>query len=441
MKTRLSALSLRGLAAGVAALLLAGAGAATAAPAHAASPSIDMPYPVPVSDLADGIPVTVNTDPNAEVDVKQISGMLRGPSITLPIKDVDRFDGKADASGKYTFTLKPSDEFIDTFKPERSTTLGKFEPNDALIVQLSTAKKNTSKVTVVTYDAGQIDGPETATVAEAKAGMEFSVKDGPAEGYSYAPSAALGDKPIDEVAPAKVGPEEKFTVTAPDSVAVGDEITVSVETNKDSNQQPDMLPVKAHTVRIVEEPTEDPTEVPTDDPTEVPTDDPTQKPTDDPSTPAERTLTVDPERISPADFVKDGAVTITATGCEPGSEAKLTVTPKNDTIGTHVDTAKAGDDGAVSFSVFGDNPAAVKSYIGDYDVVVSCAGGDDLTGSFTVGEGGKDDGGKGGNDKDKDDGKPGDRLPRTGAELTAAGAGLALLAVGAAGVMLTRRRS
>ena len=33
------------------------------------------------------------------------------------------------------------------------------------------------------------------------------------------------------------------------------------------------------------------------------------------------------------------------------------------------------------------------------------------------------------------------RLPHTGSELTAAGAGLALLAIGTAGIMLTRRRS
>ena len=50
---------------------------------------------------------------------------------------------------------------------------------------------------------------------------------------------------------------------------------------------------------------------------------------------------------------------------------------------------------------------------------------------------GKDDNGKNGDDK-RDDRS---RLPRTGSELTAAGAGLALLAIGTAGIMLTRRRS
>ncbi|MCT1873326.1 LPXTG cell wall anchor domain-containing protein [Brevibacterium luteolum] len=449
MKTLLSALSLRGLAAGAAALLAAGAGVAVAAPAQAADVTVDMPYPIPVSELADGIPVTVTTDPGAEVDVRSVNAMFNG-GYTLPIEDVDRFNGAADESGEYSFTLAADDAFVSSFKPERNATVGELQPNEAVVVQVSSASKSTSKTTVVTYDAGHIAGPETATVAEAQAGLAFSVQEGPAEGYSYSPAAALGDEPITDVAPESVGPAEEFTVTAPDSVAVGDEITVSAETVKGSNRLPDTLPVTRHTVRIVEEPTEDPTEDPTDDPTVDPTDDPTVDPTDDPSTPAERELIVDPEKIAAADFVKADAVTIVATGCEPGKDAELTVTPESENIGTHVDTATADADGTVPFTVFGDNPKAAESYIGAYDVVVACPGGDDLTGAFTVTAGdGSDDDGSGGDDKGKDDnGKNGDdkrddrsRLPRTGSEFTAAGAGLALLAIGTAGIMLTRRRS
>lgn len=453
MKTLLSALSLRGLAAGAAALLAAGAGVAVAAPAQAADVTVDMPYPIPVSELADGIPVTVTTDPGAEVDVRSVNAMFNG-GYTLPIEDVDRFDGAADESGEYSFTLAADDAFVSSFKPERNATVGELQPDEAVVVQVSSASKSTSKTTVVTYDAGHIAGPETATVAEAQAGLAFSVQEGPAEGYSYSPAAALGDEPIADVAPESVGPAEEFTVTAPDSVAVGDEITVSAETVKGSNRLPDTLPVTRHTVRIVEEPTEEPTDDPTTDPTDAPTteptDDPTAEPTDDPSTPAERELSVDPERIAAADFIKESAVTIVATGCEPGTDAELTVTPENENIGAHVDTATADADGTVAFTVFGDNPEAAESYIGAYDVTVSCPGGDDLRGAFTVTAGDvSDDDGSGGDDQSKDDnGKNGDdkrddrsRLPRTGSEFTAAGAGLALLAIGTAGIMLTRRRS
>lgn len=465
MKTLLSALSLRGLAAGPAALLAAGAGVAVAAPAQAADVTVGMPYPIPVSELADGIPVTVTTDPGAEVDVRSVNAMFNA-GYTLPIEDVDRFNGAADESGNYSFTLAADDAFVSSFRPERNATVSELQPDDAVVVQVSSAGKGASKTTVVTYDEGHIAGPETATVAEAQAGLAFSVQEGPAEGYSYSPAAALGDEPIADVAPESVGPAEEFTVTAPDSVAAGDEITVSAETVKDTNRLPDMRPVAPHTVRIVEEPTEDPTADPTDDPTVDPTDDPTTDPTedptvdptddpttdptDDPSTPAERELSVDPEKIAAADFVKEDAVTIVATGCEPGKDAELTVTPESENIGTHVDTAAADADGTVAFTVFGDNPEAAESYIGAYDVVVACPGGDDLTGAFTVTAGdGSDDDGSGGDDKGKDDkGKNGDdkrddrsRLPRTGSELTAAGAGLALLAIGTAGIVLTRRRS
>lgn len=453
MKTLLSALSLRGLAAGAAALLAAGAGVAVAAPAQAADVTVDMPYPIPVSELADGIPVTVTTEPGAEVDVRSVNAMFNG-GYTLPIEDVDRFDGAADESGEYSFALAADDAFVSSFKPERNATVSELQPDEAVVVQVSSASKSTSKTTVVTYDAGHIAGPETATVAEAQAGLAFSVQEGPAEGYSYSPAAALGDEPIADVAPESVGPAEEFTVTAPDSVAVGDKITVSAETVKGSNRLPNTLPVTRHTVRIVEEPTEDPTgdptTDPTDDPTVDPTDDPTVDPTDDPSTPAERELSVDPEKIAAADFVKADAVTIVATGCEPGKDAELAVTPESENIGTHVDTATADADGTAAFTVFGDNPEAAESYIGAYDVIVSCPGGDDLTGAFTVTAGDvSDDDGSGGDDKGKDDnGKNGDdkrddrsRLPRTGSEFTAAGAGLALLAIGTAGIMLTRRRS
>ncbi|MCT1690930.1 LPXTG cell wall anchor domain-containing protein [Brevibacterium sp. p3-SID960] len=79
-----------------------------------------------------------------------------------------------------------------------------------------------------------------------------------------------------------------------------------------------------------------------------------------------------------------------------------------------------------------------NAYIGDYDVTVSCDGGDDLTGTFTVTEaGGKDDDGKGGDDK-KDDNKD---LPRTGSEaLGSLGAAAALIAGGAGLYVLARRR-
>lgn len=184
-----------------------------------------------------------------------------------------------------------------------------------------------------------------------------------------------------------------------------------------------------------EEPTQDPTEEPTQDPTEEPTQDPTEDPSDDP---AERALSIDPENIKATDFVKKDAVTIAASGCTPGTEANLEVKPRGSNVTGHTDTATVDEDGNVGFSVYGENADMPNAYIGDYDVTVSCDGGDDLTGTFTVTEaGGKDDDGKGGDDK-KDDNKD---LPRTGSEaLGSLGAAAALIAGGAGLYVLARRR-
>ncbi|WP_286956508.1 S1 family peptidase [Brevibacterium sp. UBA7493] len=185
--------------------------------------------------------------------------------------------------------------------------------------------------------------------------------------------------------------------------------------------------------------TDDPTTDPTDDPTatEDPSDDPTA--TDEPSDdPVKRALAIDPENIKATDFVKKDAVEILATGCTPGTEASLEVKPRGSNVTGHTDTATVDEDGNVGFSVYGENADMPNAYIGDYDVTVSCDGGDDLTGTFTVTEaGGKDDDGKGGDDK-KDDNKD---LPRTGSEaLGSLGAAAALIAGGTGLYVLARRR-
>ncbi|MCX0276819.1 LPXTG cell wall anchor domain-containing protein [Nocardia zapadnayensis] len=147
-----------------------------------------------------------------------------------------------------------------------------------------------------------------------------------------------------------------------------------------------------------------------------------------------RSLAIDPERISAADFVKEQAVSITATGCTPGTAATLTVTPSGSSgVTGHTDTQTVGKDGTVTFGVRGINADAPHVYVGTYDVRVACEGGEDLTGEFVVGDpsrGGSDDSGH-------DDGRS---LPRTGTELSGLAAGAALLVIGGASLLVTRRR-
>ncbi|QCP04225.1 LPXTG cell wall anchor domain-containing protein [Brevibacterium sp. CS2] len=147
-----------------------------------------------------------------------------------------------------------------------------------------------------------------------------------------------------------------------------------------------------------------------------------------------RSLAIDPERISAADFVKEQAVSITATGCTPGTAATLTVTPSGSSgVTGHTDTQTVGEDGTVTFGVRGINADAPHVYAGTYEVRVACEGGEDLTGEFVVG-----DPGHGGSDETgHDDGRT---LPRTGTELSGLAAGAALLVIGGASLLITRRR-
>lgn len=175
------------------------------------------------------------------------------------------------------------------------------------------------------------------------------------------------------------------------------------------------------------------------------TEDETEEPK--PTTPAaEAALTVSPETIEAADFVKENkGVTLAVENCEPGSDVHYVVTPKgNSNVTAYDNTVKADDEGNASVNVYGTSANDASAYLGDYDVTVTC-GDDEMTGAFTVGDdanaGGSDgnEDGNGGND-DGDNGNGGGELPRTGTELTGLVGGAALLLIGGAAVTMTMRR-
>ncbi|WP_166974245.1 LPXTG cell wall anchor domain-containing protein [Brevibacterium atlanticum] len=174
----------------------------------------------------------------------------------------------------------------------------------------------------------------------------------------------------------------------------------------------------------------------------------TEDETEEPTTPAaEAKLTVSPETVSPADFVKkDKGVTLAVENCEPGEDVHYVVNPKGDSNVTAYDnTVKADDEGKADVNVYGTSASDPSAYIGDYEVTVTC-GDDELTGEFSVSDdanaGGSDgnedgngDGGNGG-----DNGNGGGDLPRTGTELTGLVGGAGLLLIGGVAVALTMRR-
>ncbi|MGO2941702.1 MAG: hypothetical protein ACTIDO_05345 [Brevibacterium aurantiacum] len=172
----------------------------------------------------------------------------------------------------------------------------------------------------------------------------------------------------------------------------------------------------------------------------------TEDTTEDPTTPAaEAKLTVSPETVTPADFVKkDKGVTLAVENCEPGADVRYLVTPKGESNVTAYDnTVKADDEGKASVNVYGTSASDPSAYLGDYDVTVTC-GDEELTGEFSVEDdanAGGSDGNEDGNDNGNGDGgNGGGDLPRTGAELTGLVGGAALLLIGGTAVALTMRR-
>lgn len=180
------------------------------------------------------------------------------------------------------------------------------------------------------------------------------------------------------------------------------------------------------------------------------TEDKTEDPKD-PSTPAaEAKLSVSPESITPADFVKDDkGVTLAVENCEPGEDVRYLVNPEGQSNVTAFDkTVKADDEGKASVNVYGTSASDPSAYLGDYDVTVTC-GDAELTGDFSVekdpnagGSDGNEDGSEDGNGNggNGDGGNGGGDLPRTGTELTGLVGGGALLLIGGIAVAMTTRR-
>ncbi|MEY9260243.1 LPXTG-motif cell wall-anchored protein [Brevibacterium epidermidis] len=171
--------------------------------------------------------------------------------------------------------------------------------------------------------------------------------------------------------------------------------------------------------------------------------------TEEPTAPAEEAkLTVSPESITPADFVKeDKGVTLAVENCDPGEDVRFLVNPKGESSVTAFDkTVKADDEGKANVNVYGTSASNASAYVGDYDVTVTC-GDDELTGDFSVekdanaGGGDGDEDGNGGNDDgDNGDAGNGGDLPRTGTELTGLVGGAGLLLIGGVAVAMTMRR-
>ena len=145
---------------------------------------------------------------------------------------------------------------------------------------------------------------------------------------------------------------------------------------------------------------------------------------------ATQALIIDPTEISSEDFLGEG-IKLGITGAQPGEKITITVEHAQGKVDRYTMTKEADSEGKATFGV----QAKVKAVLGTYNVRAQADSFDKPQGgTFTVVTNGTavDEGGENGNS--------GNDLPRTGAELTGLALGAGLLVVGAAAVVITRRR-
>jgi LPXTG-motif cell wall-anchored protein len=153
-------------------------------------------------------------------------------------------------------------------------------------------------------------------------------------------------------------------------------------------------------------------------------------------------------------------VTVSVTDAAPESTVALTITHAQGKVSRFNAEKTVNAEGTAVFELHPEG----KAVLGEYNVTVDVEGAEDLTGSFTVvtngteverdddeddaqggdsGEGSDSgDNGSEGSGSGSDNSRSGNAadLPRTGTELTGVALGAGLLVVGAAAVVLTRRR-
>ncbi|NJC55830.1 LPXTG cell wall anchor domain-containing protein [Brevibacterium marinum] len=146
---------------------------------------------------------------------------------------------------------------------------------------------------------------------------------------------------------------------------------------------------------------------------------------------ATQALIIEPTEISSEDFLNEG-IKLGITGAQPGEKISITVEHAQGKVDRYTMTKEADSEGKATFGV----QAKVKAVLGTYNVTAQTDSFDKPQGgSFTVVTNGTAVDEDGGNGSDS-----GSDLPRTGAEMTGLALGVGLLVVGAAAVVITRRR-
>lgn len=279
-----------------------------------------------------------------------------------------------------------------------------------------------------------------------------------------------------ETATESATPAPTETTTAPASP------TPSQTATESASPAPTQTPSQTPSATPPQTPSATPSQTPSATPSATPSTTPSATPSATPSTTPETTetpsatptaeavdpqLAIDPTELTSEAFSSsDGGVTVSVTDAVPQSTVALTITHAQGKVSRFEAEKTVNAEGTAVFELHPDG----KAVLGEYTVAVDVEGAEDLTGSFTVvtngteverdddeddaqggdsgsgsdngSDSGSDDNGSNGGNSGSDNSRSGNAadLPRTGTELTGVALGAGLLVVGAAAVVLTRRR-
>ena len=382
-------------------------------------------------------------DEKATVTVVGTDGTEYSPDKKLTVDE----DGKV--SGTYFFTVTDGAQ----------VPLGEYS---LYLTDLKSEKKSSKVTFEVVSKASEVDDPgkgdnKDDDKCDSATGPIKTPDETPSETESPKPSETKTEEPTTEAPkPSETKTEEPTTEAPKPSPSETDEAD-----DKDKAPADDVKPGPAEApdkepTTEAPKPTETETEAPKDEEPKVDesegADDaaedekkdeapestgPASPGTEDkkPAAAAQASMFINPTEVSSEDFLNDG-IKIGVSGAQPGEKVSITVEHAQGKVDRYTMTKEADSEGKVTFGV----QAKVKAVLGTYNVRAQAESFDEPQGgSFTVLTNGTavDEGGNGNGNGQGDSGSD---LPRTGAEMTGLALGVGLLAVGAAAVIITRRR-
>ena len=398
------------------------------------APGTESPAAVPA--LADGPEATVDAAQVSQTDIadpdKGIgfsgTGFTADSSATVTVTGTEGTEYTAPTELTVSSDGEVKGVYFFTVTNDGKVPLGTY----TLHLTDTTPKKDSSEVTfevVEKVDAAPVPtAPAPAPTECATPTAEETPSAEPTETGTPTPS----DTPS-TTAPTTPAPEDTGTPTpSPETTAP---TTPTPEGTGTPTPSPETTEPTTPTPEDTGTPTPEGSATPTPTESAIPGD------TDEPAV-AAFGISIDPTEISSADFAdEDKGVTITVTGAQPGEQITVQVEHAQGQVERFQIDKIADENGNAVVGVHAEGDPV----LGEYRVSAFGPESEPMAGAFTVvtnsssvgDEAGNQAGGSG-SGQGSDDGSS---LPRTGSEMTGLALGAGLLVVGAAAVVVTRRRT